>query len=581
MERALVLIGVSRTGGGLVQLNAVEAGLDRMAEWGRRQRIRRIHRISDIADAPVTVKRIKDRITKLCDLAVIEQLIVYFAGHGVTVGSDEFLLLTGAPDDSNEAIYVQGSADAAAMAPIGNIVLISDACRSEAAGLFLRLRGNIIFKAYAGDDEPKVDRLYAAPLGSAAYEVVTEDGLSHPIYTESLVAALEGAHPQVVERDADDPRFGVVRLRRALQDVLAEDVVNRLDALNVRLDVSQRPKVYAVSESTISRFPLEAGAVPGGSPPQAGGTVSAEVDQVAHLRDLMRRLVGLDAPEDAAGVVGTNGLVVIADPRQAWPLADADAGVGAASVLNGAAGAALARTAPRPRVVVRGAEVVSAASGGAALAVADGRMTIDSDTGRVEDVVLRLNDGSAVILPAAASTTTVAAFAAGELRDVAFVADDGRAVDLDAQRLRGAVAARLRIKDLWLTLAECDALVAAITRPGGCDPTLALYAAYALHDLKRKDDISRVDDAVATQWGFRLFDLAMLTGELDGRALSADDDLHPSTPLLQRGWSIVRIKGIELVDGIQPHLLSSIWTQVDAAGLELIRRVSHHEEERP
>ncbi|GAA1974540.1 hypothetical protein [Microbacterium pumilum] len=574
MERALVLIGVSKTGGGLAPLNAVEAGLDEMTEWAKRQKIRRIHRISDAGGTPVTAKAVHARIKKLCDLKTIDQLIVYFTGHGVTVGQEEYLLLSGAPTDLGEAIYVQGSAAAAALSPVGNIVLISDACRSDAEGSFRNLRGAVIFPGYAGDDEPKVDRLYAAPLGSAAYEVVDEHGVSHPIYTESLVATLDGAHPQIVEPD-EDPAFGIVRLRRGLQDILAEDVVNRLGALKVPLDISQRPKVWAVSDSTISRVALTAEIVPGGVGARPGGTVSAKGDPVVRLRDLMRGLAGLPAEAHVGRLGALNDLVVIADPRlAAQTLGDGVADPAARPGQNPFT-AAHDRS-PTGRIVVSGATVASAECDDADVLVSAGAITVEPARDTLAmDVVLRLDDDSGVILPSAASVTTVATFAGGELRDVAFVGDPAAAVNIDAQRLRGAVAARMRINDLWLTGDECDALLAAVLRPDGCDPTLALYTAYVLHDLKRRDDVRLVDDAVRAQWGFRLFDLAMLTGDLDGRTPTAEDEVHPATPLLQRGWSTVRIKGIDLgdgLDGIPAHLLPSIWTQVDGDGIEILRR---------
>ena len=85
-RRAILLIGVSKTGGGLVSLQAVESGLDEMEDWAVAQGIddHDICRISDEAGTKKVVLRdLIDWVTKMNnDLQVPQQLIVYFSGHG-------------------------------------------------------------------------------------------------------------------------------------------------------------------------------------------------------------------------------------------------------------------------------------------------------------------------------------------------------------------------------------------------------------------------------------------------------------------------------------------------------------------
>jgi hypothetical protein len=107
MQRAAVLIGVSRTGG-MPSLQAVTPGIERMAAWTKAQGFSSVTVLTDDAE-PVTVGQIQRAIGEVLAPGTTEQLVVYFAGHGVNIGRAEYWLLSGAPRWANEAVNVDAS----------------------------------------------------------------------------------------------------------------------------------------------------------------------------------------------------------------------------------------------------------------------------------------------------------------------------------------------------------------------------------------------------------------------------------------------------------------------------------------
>jgi hypothetical protein len=72
--------------------------------------------------------------------------------------------------------------------------------------------------------------------------------------------------------------------------------------------------------------------------------------------------------------------------------------------------------------------------------------------------------------------------------------------------------------------------------------------------------------------GVDLFDVAMLAGELSGRSLAADDAAVPFCPMLSQGWSLLRVKNVQLraeVASARDHLRDSLWTTFDREGMDI------------
>jgi hypothetical protein len=136
MIRAGVFIGVDRAAP-LQRLNDAAKGASRMRDWAVSQGMVRHTQTRLITDKkePVDPSAIKKAIKDLLQGAGVDQLIVYFAGHGLTVNLSETWLLTDAPEDPSAAVNVAASVDLARYCGIQHVVVISDACRNAAAGI--------------------------------------------------------------------------------------------------------------------------------------------------------------------------------------------------------------------------------------------------------------------------------------------------------------------------------------------------------------------------------------------------------------------------------------------------------------
>ena len=103
------------------------------------------------------------------------------------------------------------------------------------------------------------------------------------------------------------------------------------------------------------------------------------------------------------------------------------------------------------------------------------------------------------------------------------------------------------------------------------DPTLALYLAYAWHDIGLRPQVQQLQQALLASFGFTLFDLAMLSGAF--RAPGQQGALVlPGLPLLARGWSLLSAFNARLAPelmALQQHLRPSHWTLFDPAGTAL------------
>lgn len=208
VQRAAVLIGVSRTGG-LPPLRAVTPGIDQMTAWTTAQGFSTITTITD-AERPVTVGQIQQAIGAVLYPGTLDQLVVYFAGHGVNIGRAEYWLLSGAPRWASEAVNVDASERLAQYCGVGHVVFISDCCRTAAAAetALQSISGTTIFpNDPPGPARRPVDRFYGCALGSPALEVRPEgaDGYT-AVYTATLVEALGGRPDSLLERTDDGTR---------------------------------------------------------------------------------------------------------------------------------------------------------------------------------------------------------------------------------------------------------------------------------------------------------------------------------------------------------------------------------------
>ena len=99
MIPAGIFIGVDRTGT-LQRLNDAAAGAKRMYEWALKQGMTdetHAKLITDAGGTKVHADMIYEWVARIVGGPGVDQLVVYFAGHGVNINRGEQWLLTDAP----------------------------------------------------------------------------------------------------------------------------------------------------------------------------------------------------------------------------------------------------------------------------------------------------------------------------------------------------------------------------------------------------------------------------------------------------------------------------------------------------
>jgi hypothetical protein len=324
MKRAAVLIGVDKTGG-LPKLSDAAAGAERMEAWALAQGMARkdVVLLTD-REGPVTLAAITDAIAALVDRDSIEQLVVYFAGHGVVIQRGEYWLLSGAPRNANEAVNVEGSVAAARRCGIPHVVFISDACRTAAAGVQAQsVRGGEIFPndRPTGPGKP-VDWFFATTVGKPALELRADgsvDGDFRAVYTNAFLDAVNGKVASALAAAPAEAKPPFVVRPWALHDALAAELPRRIAALGFGSEVTQEPEAIINSRPEVAwiagfdRDPRQAVApaapaavAPVAAAPPRPGTDAAAVP------------AGADAP-DAAPIRERPGVRAGGTPRSPAP----------------------------------------------------------------------------------------------------------------------------------------------------------------------------------------------------------------------------------------------------------------------
>jgi hypothetical protein len=254
MKRAAIVIGINHypEDSDFKQLQAAVKAARNFAEWATEMGFE-VRPICDEADSsapaedggtdkkvvPVTMTRVKSAVTELVQrtgAGRLDQLVIYFSGHGVNKGFAEYWLLSAAPNDGSEAVNVNGCVDDARyLTGISHIVFISDACRTPAPTIQVQnVTGGSIFPNQQGNfSTAVVDRFYAARPGNPAVEIKDEADYS-AFYTDCLLYALSGHDSSALEpyREAG-PEIRIVTPRK-LKSFLLSELPKRAAALHLR-----------------------------------------------------------------------------------------------------------------------------------------------------------------------------------------------------------------------------------------------------------------------------------------------------------------------------------------------------------
>jgi hypothetical protein len=581
MKRAAIIIGVDQTGD-FPRLNDAARGARLTETWARQQGMDTV--VLTDEQGPVDAKSIKDAVKRLVDAGNLDQLVIYFAGHGVNRQRQEYWLLSGAPDDPQEAINVAGTMLLATTCGIPHVVLISDACRTAADGIRAQsVNGCEIFPNREEPEKP-VDIFLACRLGQPSNEVkdvrVTSTEYK-ALYTNELIPALMGERPEVIQWTRDSgSQVGLVHLR-ALRDFVSTAVSARLQALNLHTKVIQEPMARISSDppAWLSRFSeqsaLESLKV---SPGASRAIVQPRRTDLTVSRELVRSAL----TDSAAGYARTLENTRTAHVSAAEPLATS------AERLAQPFGPTHQET--QCGFKVRGARIVEAhaASGVAVMHVRNDPGFPPGDVvqaNRVSrpgvSVLLVFADGTGVLLPAIPDFLAALTIEGGELVDVSYEPSDNtsrwqeyRHAAPELRALRAIISASMTRGVFKLEADDALDVARRMQQSKGIDPSLAVYAAYAYQDLNQGSLIREMADYMEKDLGAPMFDVAMLARRLKGTRLSRDTNVLAPMPLLSQGWALLSAYGITLppkIEKVRNSLLPSLWTMLDAAGVDGVR----------
>lgn len=251
MRRAMVAVGVDRTSGSdFPPLNAAAANAAAMAAWGRTQGFE-VDELTDANGCDVTLAELFNRVRKIVDKRVYDQLVLYFSGHGLLLAPDsEAWLLSQAPANPNEAVNVTQCIRLARVSGIPHVVFVSDACRSMPAtyGVAMVTPGSVFPSASPQADAPEVDTFYAALPGNPAYELPPDQVVPNyrALLTHCMLQALQGQPSSLIRQvDRDGSNIHVVASRE-LKRHLLKAVPAAARAASIHL--TQSPDIRVESE---------------------------------------------------------------------------------------------------------------------------------------------------------------------------------------------------------------------------------------------------------------------------------------------------------------------------------------------
>lgn len=570
--RAAIVIGVDRPEG-LPVLRAAASGAREVEKWLGAEGYFVQSFIDDAG--PVRAHGLYDAIAALIEPGNLDQLVVYFAGHGfLNAGRNEMWLLSEAPRNASEAVDLEDCVFAARESGAKNVVFISDACRSTPDSLkSSRMRGYQIFPNLdvARRRRPDVDQFFATLPGKESNEAPVSESAAQfeGIYTTALIAAFQSPQGDIV-RAVNGVNVVSTRMLKAY---LAQEVPKRAQAKSLRLN--QRPE--SIIESDSDAFIAKAAAIAVPAPPDV--PEPAPVATIGHLVDSEFKLAGLTQ----------------LSLRLALPTAVVAAAVGGPS-FRSAQNIVRDVQIPDNLMVASGVAVVGAdlkSFVGGPRTKTERRPWDDEHSAYVQVDLGEARAGSLVVAFAEGGGTVVAAlpgFVATVVVERGLVSNVSYVPTRDSFRWQEYASEGPRIDDLRATVAASAQFgefriegdreartrkardIADKIRVGKVlDPTLGLYAAYAYAGADIMDQVLSVRDFMRGDLRTVLFDVAMLANE---RSKPFErQDAFPFCPMLSQGWSLLRVKGVRLApeaEAARDHLLPALWTTFDSEAIDAL-----------
>lgn len=599
MRRCAVVIGVDKTGD-LPTLSAAATGAQKFATWATDQGID-VTLLTDANGSAVSLGDVKNAVRAYVRTQTFEQLILFFAGHGILRAPDyELWLLSGAPDDPNDAVNVPGSIWLARNARIPHIVFVSDACRSRPnTSKLSQIQGGLVFPNESPTTpRPALDVFYGTLPGDPALEVPPDKAVANHrgIFTQCLLNGLKGIAPNLIvdigHKHLNETKWVIPSWM--LKPYLEQQVPEV--ASGVHISLQQNPDIRVESHpprflAEFPIFPIVSTTAP--LTPAAPSVSSIAIPSMFPHTDKPRRNRVVRSLQDDKFHQGTmsDGSLTKGEKTQAT---ESDMGL-AINYLASVQGRKSFET--RTGFSVFGAEVERAVVTGShcdlflEAGVQSIRVWDDDKAQSSRTALIQFRSGTGLplaVIPGFIGTVVVQE---GQVLTVNYVPSSGTdqyanyrvAIrEIENRKAFAAVAARngsLRFD----TSMEAHAAGYHMRKFKSFDPTLGLYSAYAYAQAGQFDEVVSVYDLMAQEQKTVLFDVAMLASGLTHSSTPHVplSKAAPFCPMLTQGWAFLDADHHLLPQKVRAasnRLIPGLWTTFDReATIDLVQAIENGE----
>jgi hypothetical protein len=289
LDRIFISIGVSKPDGGLVELPGAISASERMATWAEANGYIPIL-VNDTLYPEVTIELLRDKITtaieEVTNRASLRRLIIFFAGHGVSLGiDDQNWLLSNWKKRSSEVVNITSLVRALEYHGPLQVSIIGDACQEFSAKFMEVVAGPVLDTTDENRRSFELDKFFPVDSGSKAYMIKAKgDDKAFCLFTEVMLDALEGDAPdKYFEKDSN----GVHVTSQSLANFLRENLNAEAGKYGEIMQPHLRPGFYT-DRNYFSRPPTSGAEKPpkvnvtAGLPPSPPKTVAP----TKHLRSV-------------------------------------------------------------------------------------------------------------------------------------------------------------------------------------------------------------------------------------------------------------------------------------------------------
>jgi hypothetical protein len=415
------------------------------------------------------------------------------------------------------------------------------------------------------------NQFFACGLGRSAAELkdpASAAGNFCALYTDALLSALKGQAPDAFRPEPPmDSQWRYVGTA-ALRDYLAKEVPRRVIAKGFADRVNQNPDAIVIaSDNWVSRVPRIAAPSPG---PILAAPLNPTLLNVA-TRMVNETIIGASVRAGAAPLraaeIELNRL-----EREFAETAKAIEPEFGPDHFETECGFKVRGTSVDEVFAFRAAKVER---------LGNKLVRITQQDEPCVSVLFRFTNNTCAVLPAIHGYLAALTFEEGELIDIAYEpaatnhrwsAYQERMGEL--RNLRGIIAAATQNGYFRLENENAFPLARRLQYEKSIDPTLSIYAAYAYHDLQRRDIITDICGYLRSDIGATLFDLELLARRLVDKAVEPNQRIVPFFPLLSQGWSLLnanRVRKHRVLEEVEPLMKSSLWTLFDSEAFEKIK----------